>query len=66
MTEVLAFDDLERAYDLIAQAIDAEGPEKETLFLSKLCLTLAHNISKLAVIEQAVAIAGDSLDINQQ
>ena len=57
MAEVLVFQDLERVYDLIAQAIDSVGPENEALFLSKLCLTLAHNVSDVAIIEEAIGIA---------
>ena len=57
MTEELKFEGLEKVYDLIAVAIDEAGPEKEALFLSKLCLTLAHKIGELAVIEEAINIA---------
>jgi hypothetical protein len=57
MAEELAFQDLEKVYDLIAQAIDSVGSENEALFLSKLCLTLAHHISDISIIEQAIDIA---------
>ena len=57
MAEVLVFQDLERVYDLIAQAIDSVGRENEALFLSKLCLTLAHNVSDVTIIEEAIGIA---------
>ncbi len=57
MAETLVFQDLERVYDLIAQAIDSVGPENEALFLSKLCLTLAHKIDDVAIIEEAIGIA---------
>ena len=59
MAEVLVFQDLERVYDSIAQAIDSVGPENEALFLSKLCLTLAHHISDISIIENAIDIAKD-------
>jgi len=62
MTDKLLFHDLEKVYDLIAVSIDEVGPEKESLFLSKLCLTLAHNISDLAVIEDAIVGAKSDLD----
>ncbi len=62
MTDKLAFHDLEKVYDLVAVSIDEVGPEKQSLFLSKLCLTLAHNISELSVIEDAIAVARSDLD----
>ena len=61
MTNTLAFADLEKVYDLVANAIDAAGPENESLFLSKLCISLAHNIPDIAVIESAIEIAGKDL-----
>ena len=53
----LSFGDLEKVYDLLAVAIDAAGPDKEAVFLAKLCLTLANEISDLATIEAAIEIA---------
>ena len=53
----LPFEDLEKVYDLLAAAIDGAGPEKEALFLAKLCLTLAHEIGYLTVVEQAIDLA---------
>ena len=46
---------------MIATAIDEAGPACESLFLSKLCLTLAHEIGDLSMIEQAIADAGSNL-----
>jgi hypothetical protein len=63
MDEVLAFKDLEKVYDLVAAAIDEAGPDREVLFLSKLCLTLAHNIKDVSIIEEAIEIA--RLGLNQ-
>ena len=62
MSDTLAFEDLENVYDLIALAIDAAGPDKESLFLGKLCLALSHNIGDLSVIEQSIAIAKADLE----
>lgn len=62
MTEHLAFQDLEKVYELVAKAIDEVGPEREALFLSKLCLTLAHNIADFSCIEKAVNIARSDLN----
>jgi hypothetical protein len=63
MSESLAFEDLEKAYDLVAQAIDAAGPDKEALFLTKLCLALAYRVHELATIEEAIAIASADLEV---
>lgn len=38
----LSFAHLESLYDELAQAIDAVGPEQESVFLAKLVLSLAH------------------------
>lgn len=63
MSDTLAFEDLEKAYDLVAQAIDAAGPDREALFLTKLCLALACRVRDLATIEEAIATAGTDLDV---
>ncbi len=57
MADTLAFQDLEKVYDLIAYAIDAAGSQNEALFLSKLCLVLAHNISDVSIVEEAITMA---------
>lgn len=62
MSATLPFEDLEQAYDLVAQAIDAAGPEKEALFLTKLCLVLVHRVGDIAALEQAIAAAKADLD----
>jgi hypothetical protein len=53
----LPFEDLEKVYDLLAAAIDAAGPEREALFLAKLCLILAHESRDLATVEAAIESA---------
>ncbi len=53
----LSFEDIEKVYDLLATAIDAAGPEKEALFLAKLCLILAHESRDLATVEAAIESA---------
>ncbi len=53
----LSFGELERTFDLVAQAIDEVGPEQESLLLSKLALTLAHQLGDYDKVAQAVAIA---------
>jgi hypothetical protein len=53
----LDFQDLERVYELLAKSIDEVGQEKETLFLSKLCLLLAHKVADISLVEEAVKVA---------
>ncbi|MCR0985010.1 hypothetical protein [Roseomonas populi] len=48
---------LEAASDLLAEAIDSAGPEKEALFLAKLALALAAHLDDNAVLGTAVAAA---------
>lgn len=61
MNDKLQFEDLEKTYDMIAAGIDDAGTDSESLFLAKLCLTLAHHVGDLAVIEQAIADARTNL-----
>jgi hypothetical protein len=53
----LEFAELEQVYDLLAQAIDQVGQDGEVLFLSKLCITLAHRSGDLDAVEEAIRIA---------
>lgn len=62
MSDQLPFHDLEKVYELMAAAIDEVGAEDEALFLSKLCLTLAHNIRDITTIEAAVDTAKQHLN----
>lgn len=55
-------DDLEAAYELIAQAIDEVGPEHERLFLAKLALALANETEDLERVRAAIATARQRLD----
>jgi len=57
MKQTLDFAELEQVYDLLANAIDEVGETGEALFLSKLCMTLAHSISDLDVVIEAIRIA---------
>lgn len=50
-------DQFEQAYDLIAQAIDRSGPEQERLFLARLALALASQVSDLDPLREALRIA---------
>jgi hypothetical protein len=51
------FDDLERAYEALAIAIDQAGPEQETVFLAKLALALAERLASPADFEACLAVA---------
>ena len=57
MKQTLDFNELEKVYDLIARGIDEAGEGNESLFLGKLCITLAHAIPDLGVVEEAIRIA---------
>ncbi len=57
----LPFDELERAYEALALALDAAGPGRESLLLTRLALVLAHRGGDLAAFEQALAVALDGL-----
>jgi hypothetical protein len=57
----MPFEDLERAYETLAQAIDRAGPEHEALFLTRLALVLAHRMGRVDVFEHAVATALDDI-----
>ena len=61
MTQALPFEDLERAYEAMAHALDRAGPEREAVFLAKLVLTLAHKMDNVDTILDAIAIASQNL-----
>lgn len=56
MSEHLTEQDLEKALEMMAQAINNAGPEKELLFLSKLCFVLADKLADLEQLEEAIAM----------
>jgi hypothetical protein len=51
------FDDLERAYETLAVAVDQAGPDHEAVFLAKLALALAERLNSPADFEACVAVA---------
>jgi hypothetical protein len=53
----LPFADLERVYALLAESIDAVGPEREALMLSKLVLILAQEIGDYTTVAAAIETA---------
>ena len=54
--------DFETAYETLATAIDSAGPEQEALFLTRLALVLGHELSDIAVFQNAVKTALDGLE----
>ena len=61
MSEQLSTEALERIYDQLAEAVDRAGPEKESLFLSKLWLLLAQQVGDEEIIRECIDIAGKNL-----
>ncbi len=57
MNTAMSEEDMEKTYDSVAQAIDSLGENRETLFLGKLCLSLAHKLGELEQVEDAIAMA---------
>ncbi len=57
----MAFTELEQVYDLMAEAIDAVGEHNTALFLSKLGITLAHQVGDLETVREAIRIAAQGL-----
>lgn len=48
------FDDLETAYEAIAEAVDDVPESQERLFLAKLCLALCHRITDPERVREAI------------
>ena len=57
MSNQLSDEELELATEMLAGAINEAGAEKETLFLSKLCFTLANELANLKVLQAAIDTA---------
>ncbi|MBS0337280.1 MAG: hypothetical protein JSS40_10805 [Proteobacteria bacterium] len=57
MSEGLGAAELERAYELIAEAIDRVPEGGEAAFLSRLCLALAASQRELGAVEAAIRAA---------
>ncbi|WJR75436.1 hypothetical protein [Bradyrhizobium sp. NP1] len=55
-------DDFEAAYEALAMAIDAAGPEREALFLTRLALVLGHQLGDVEAFRTAIRIALDDLN----
>lgn len=50
----LTFPELEHLYDELASAIDAAGPDQESVFLSKLVLSMAREFGQAARISELI------------
>lgn len=56
----------ELAYELLAQALDRAGPDRERLFLARLALALVHRMPDLGVFREAVSVAESDLEGTRQ
>ena len=61
MSKHLSDEELELALEMLAEAINEAGAEKETLLLSKLCFTLANELADLKVLQAAIDTAKSDL-----
>lgn len=57
MNRQLSEEELERALDMLAAAINEAGSDREMLFLSKLCFTLANQLGDIRLLEEAIETA---------
>ena len=57
MADKLTVEELEQVYELLAEAIDEEGPEHEAEFLTKLALVLAERLGDPELVREAIEIA---------
>ncbi len=54
MSKQLSEEDLEKALEMLAVAINEAGSDKEMLFLSKLCFTLANDLADINLLADAI------------
>ena len=54
MSNQLSEEDLEKALEMLAVAINEAGSEKEMLFLSKLCFVLTNELADIGLLENAI------------
>jgi hypothetical protein len=50
----MRFEELELAYEGLADAIDRAGAGNEALFLTKLALMLAHRVGQIDVVQACI------------
>jgi hypothetical protein len=58
----MPFEDLESAYETLAQAIDAAGVQREALFLTRLALLLGHELGDITAFRKAVRAALEGIE----
>ncbi len=54
VSKQLSEEDLEKALEMLAVAINEAGSDKEMLFLSKLCFTLANDLADINLLADAI------------
>jgi hypothetical protein len=57
----LSEEELETVLEMLAVAINEAGTEKEMLFLSKLCFTLANQLGDVRLIKEAIELVNRDL-----
>jgi hypothetical protein len=62
----MSFENLETAYEILANAIDQAGETRESRFFTRLSLLLAHEIVDIEPFRRAVEAALDGLDISNE
>ncbi|MBZ0331531.1 DUF2783 domain-containing protein [Halomonas sp. ANAO-440] len=59
----LPFADLEQVYETLATTLDALPEEQERLFLAQLALALAHRVTDVALVREAIEEARRGLAV---
>ena len=59
----MPFADLERVYQDLAEAIDRAGPANESVFLTKLVMTLAHRLGSIETFHESLGLALEDLPV---
>jgi hypothetical protein len=56
----MSFEDIESAYETLANGIDTAGAQSEALFLTRLALLLSHELGDINAFRNAIkaALAG--------
>jgi hypothetical protein len=57
MQRALSEAELERAYELVAQAVDRAGPARESAFLARLALALCAQLRSVDLLAEAIQAA---------
>ncbi len=61
MQRVMSEADLERAYDLIAEAVDRAGSTRESALLARLALALSAQLPSVDLLVEAIRAAEQDL-----